>query len=85
MINQKCVHDLTSNFLSGGVEQTSYNLGLVLLEYHNYLYYVENSPIISDYDYDKLFKLIKDKSKFIGVEPPIFGSDLRSSYDLELI
>ncbi|MCM8818770.1 MAG: NAD-dependent DNA ligase LigA [Candidatus Omnitrophica bacterium] len=27
-----------------------------LLNYYNYMYYVENNPVISDYEYDKLYK-----------------------------
>jgi DNA ligase (NAD+) len=27
-----------------------------LLNHHNYLYYVENNPVVSDYEYDKLYK-----------------------------
>ena len=29
------------------------------LNYHNYKYYVENSPVISDYEYDKLLKQLE--------------------------
>jgi len=27
-----------------------------ILNHHNYLYYVENNPVVSDYEYDKLYK-----------------------------
>ena len=33
------------------------------LEYHNYLYYVKNSPKISDEVYDKLFRRLLDLEK----------------------
>ncbi len=33
------------------------------LNKHNYLYYVKSSPIISDYEYDLLFKYLKDIEK----------------------
>lgn len=31
-----------------------------VITYHDYRYYVLNQPVISDYEYDRLFKLLKD-------------------------
>ena len=42
------------------------------LNYHNYKYYVENDPLISDYEYDQLLKKLEDfESKF----PELITSD----------
>ncbi len=34
-----------------------------ILNRHNYLYYVENNPVISDYEYDKLYKELEELEK----------------------
>ena len=31
-----------------------------IIRYHDYKYYVQNSPVISDYEYDQLFRLLRD-------------------------
>ncbi len=31
-----------------------------IINFHNYLYYVEANPVISDYEFDQLFKYLKD-------------------------
>ncbi|MFH1612205.1 MAG: NAD-dependent DNA ligase LigA [bacterium] len=36
------------------------------IEYHNYLYYVENKPIISDFKYDMLIKKLEDCEKIFS-------------------
>ncbi|MCM8784664.1 MAG: NAD-dependent DNA ligase LigA [Candidatus Omnitrophica bacterium] len=36
-----------------------------LIEYYNYMYYVENNPVISDYEYDQLYKeLVELEEKY---------------------
>jgi DNA ligase (NAD+) len=36
-----------------------------LLNYYNYMYYVENNPVISDYEYDQLYKeLVELEEKY---------------------
>ncbi len=41
------------------------------LNYHNYKYYVENSPVISDYEYDMLLKKLEAlESQFPGLITP---------------
>jgi DNA ligase (NAD+) len=36
-----------------------------LINYYNYMYYVENNPVISDYEYDKLYKeLVELEEKY---------------------
>lgn len=42
---------------------------------HCYLYYVENRPVLSDYDYD----ILERQLEATGVRPPVH-SDLRDSY-----
>ncbi|HOM27819.1 MAG TPA: NAD-dependent DNA ligase LigA, partial [bacterium] len=34
-----------------------------LINYYNYMYYVENNPVISDYEYDKLYKELVELEK----------------------
>jgi NAD-dependent DNA ligase len=33
------------------------------LNYHNYKYYVENKPVVSDYEYDMLLKKLEELEK----------------------
>ena len=41
------------------------------LNYHNYKYYVENNPVISDYEYDQLLKKLEDyESKYPDLITP---------------
>lgn len=51
---------------------------------HRYLYYVENNPIISDYEYDILEK---KALKVCDEDSPLHnpGSDLMDSYSSEII
>ena len=37
------------------------------INYHNYKYYVENNPVISDYEYDQLLK----KLEALEIEYPV--------------
>lgn len=50
---------------------------------HRYLYYVLNSPIISDQEYDRMER---DATEFLDDNHPLFkcGSDIDSSYDDEI-
>ncbi|MEJ5173092.1 MAG: DNA ligase (NAD(+)) LigA, partial [Hydrogenothermaceae bacterium] len=42
-----------------------------VIKYHDYRYYVLAQPVISDYEYDKLFKLLKDiETKFPDLITP---------------
>ncbi len=34
-----------------------------IIRYHDYKYYVQTSPVISDYEYDQLFRLLRDIEK----------------------
>lgn len=40
-----------------------YNDLIDVINYHNYLYYVKAAPVISDYQYDKLFHYLEDIEK----------------------
>ncbi|MDR3094196.1 MAG: NAD-dependent DNA ligase LigA [Bacteroidales bacterium] len=56
------------------------------LEHHNYLYYVQSQPVISDYDYDmmlkELEKLEQENPQFADVNSPTqrVGSDLNVEF-----
>jgi len=50
-----------------------YNKVVDDLNYHNWLYYVKSSPIISDYEYDLLFSYLKkleEKFNFSRLDSP---------------
>lgn len=52
---------------------------------HNHLYYIDNKPIISDHDYDKLFIVLKE---FESLHPEIIRDDsptqqLKEQYDIQ--
>ncbi len=34
-----------------------------VIRYHDYKYYIQNSPVISDYEYDQLFRTLRDLEK----------------------
>lgn len=62
---QRSLYDLSKAFLAEGsaVDQQSADV-LVhelrrLIEYHEYRYYIMNDPVISDYEYDQLFKKLE--------------------------
>lgn len=57
----KNIIELTDRFLDLGQEGPIKDLELLrdVIRYHERMYYVENDPIISDYQYDALFDLLK--------------------------
>lgn len=62
---QRSLYDLSKAFLAEGsaIDQQSADV-LVhelrrLIEYHEYRYYIMNDPVISDYEYDQLFKKLE--------------------------
>lgn len=46
-----------SNFFE---EKNNYDTLIHIINDHNHLYYIDNSPIISDHDFDQLFALLKE-------------------------
>ena len=62
----------TQLFLSNKIEESSYNDLVKALHYHEWAYYVNNSPVISDFDFDQLYQ------KLVALEtsnPSIIQSD----------
>ena len=57
-----------------------------ILRFHEYRYYVQNDPIISDFEYDTLFKLLQkfeaDNPAFITIDSPTqrVGSGLANNF-----
>ena len=57
-----------------------------VLRFHEYRYYISNNPLISDYEYDQLFKLLekveKDRPDLITKDSPTqrVGSSLNESF-----
>jgi DNA ligase (NAD+) len=67
--------------------QDQYNLLVDVINHHTDLYHKSQAPIISDYDYDKLFDLCKSvESKHhdrLRLDSPTqrVGSDLQDGFD----
>jgi len=51
--------ELSKNFLSQNLEDSHYNDLVSLMQYHEWKYYVDNSPVISDTEYDVLYKKLE--------------------------
>ena len=68
---QKILND-TSLFLEKELTETDYDTLISILHYHEWAYYVNNSPVISDFDFDQLYqKLVKLE----GQNPAMTRSD----------
>jgi len=68
----KKILENTKLFLAENVEKSSYNDLIKALHHHEWAYYVNNSPIISDFDFDQLYQ------KLVALEvqnPSIIRSD----------
>jgi DNA ligase (NAD+) len=68
MYSQKQVKELGeqgSNWLSGKLKADEKNIAALrdLLRFHEYRYYVENDPLVSDFEYDKIYKLLDQFEK----------------------
>ncbi len=67
--------------------QDQYNLLVDTINYHTDLYHLEQAPIISDYDYDRLFDLCKqiesDHSSWLRADSPTHrvGSDIQDWFE----
>lgn len=56
---QEILSNQTNFYLSQKESETLYDRLVETIVAHNHLYYVDNTPIISDIEYDKLFTAIK--------------------------
>ena len=57
----KSLYNKTQLFLkSNALEEANYDELVNLLQYHEWKYYVQNNPVISDFDYDTLFKKLQE-------------------------
>jgi DNA ligase (NAD+) len=70
----KELHQQSSNWLSnpGSIELSAIEQLRDILRWHEYRYYVQNDPLISDAEYDLLFKILQ---KFEQEHPAIITSD----------
>ena len=58
--SEKSFYSKTQDLLkSNDLKQSNYDDLVELLQYHEWKYYVQNSPVISDFDYDSLFKKLQ--------------------------
>ena len=58
-ISQKELFEATKVFLSTPANTSQIDSLRDLLRFHEWKYYVENNPVISDYEYDVLFKQLQ--------------------------
>ena len=89
---QRSLFDLSKTYLNGGsaLQQESpdeqINKLRRLIEYHEYRYYILNDPIISDPEYDRLYKMLEkletEHPELITPESPTqrVSSDLSSDF-----
>ncbi len=72
MFDNKKLNQITENLLKTFVKKQNIDFSLAqkyypelikVLNYHNYLYYINSAPTISDYEYDSLFTILKDIEK----------------------
>lgn len=57
---QKRLSDLSRSFLKNTTDQNDYAGLIEVLVFHEWRYYVQNDPILSDFEYDQLFDALKD-------------------------
>ncbi|MDX1685868.1 MAG: NAD-dependent DNA ligase LigA [Saprospiraceae bacterium] len=86
--SEKEIYERSKELLNAPVEESvDYvrDLGEIL-RYHEWKYYIDNDPIISDYEYDQLFKMLesveKDHPEWIFPDSPTqrVSSDLTSEF-----
>ena len=70
----KELHQQTSDWLSNldSIQLSAIELLRDILRWHEYRYYVQNDPLISDAEYDSLFKILQN---FEQENPAIITSD----------
>src|SRR6056297_287702 len=88
-MNGKLAYDHSKAFLKKDLEPTPENLSLLtdVIQFHEWRYYVKDDPILSDSEYDRLFKLLEkwegELSEHVRPDSPTrrVGSDLSSDFD----
>lgn len=53
------LYERTKYFLNGEIQESNVDEVWFLLKEHSRLYYIEEAPIISDYEYDMLLKKLR--------------------------
>ncbi len=78
--------DTTNKLLKKNVEISDLDVLKDVIRYHEWKYYIQDNPVISDYDYDILFKklqrLEEQNPDYITVDSPTkrVGSDLTNEF-----
>jgi DNA ligase (NAD+) len=62
-IDQKAIYDLSIELLNSDIKVDQIDQLRTILKYHEYKYSVENNPVISDYEYDILYKKLEKLEK----------------------
>jgi len=84
---QAHLFELTKDYLKSNIEIEAYDDLVQLLHFHEWKYYVDNSPLISDFEYDqlyqKLLKLESHPSVDVRADSPSqrVSSDLSNKFD----
>jgi len=55
---QKKLYDLTKKYLKTRPNSSEYDSLIEILHFHEWKYYVDNSPVISDFEYDQLYQTL---------------------------
>ena len=86
---QKALYDTSKNYLKGSItksEQDQTEELRQILVYHEWRYYIENDPVISDFEYDQLYKMLEkletDHPQWITPDSPTqrVSKDLTSDF-----
>ncbi len=78
---------LSKELLTGRKQVSDYDTLVDLLQYHEWKYYIENDPVIADYEYDRLYQMLLDYEdrhpEMIRADSPSqrVSSDLTPSLD----
>lgn len=85
-IDEKKFHQLAKQFLSQELSVNDIDTLRQTIKFHEWKYAIQNNPIISDFEYDQLYKLLvtleKDNPKLITPDSPTqrVTSDLNESF-----
>ncbi len=79
---QKELFDKSKYFLTNSVTEQDYQLLVELLNFHEWKYYVDNNPLISDKEYDVLYDKLIELEKNAGLEIASNSPSQRVSSDL---
>ena len=86
---EKRLFELTSVFIHSGTAEFDLKRTMELkdvLRYHEWKYYVQNNPVISDFEYDQLYQLLVDieaqHPEWVTADSPTqrVGNDLTSDF-----